>query len=174
MLALVAVLVGWSFGARAETTATFQVSAAVVPGCVVMGGATNVTEGDAGLLGTLDFGTASVLSQTSLTADTVMASGVVLRCTAGTSVSMSIGGGLYASGGLRHVATAGGAQLAYRLRQSSGAGSFIDINQVIPIVIGSGGPSYEDLVLPVHGVLELTGNLPPGAYTDTLQVTLSW
>ena len=166
-------LSGQCLAVHAETTATFQVSATIASGCVVMG-ATNVTSGDVGSFGTLDFDTAPALSQDTVMANIALTSGITIRCTPGTSLRMTIDGGLHASNGLRHVATADGAQVAYRVRLSPYTAAFVGLNESNAIALNFGALSYVDFKLPIHGVLDLPGNVHGGDYTDTLQVTLAW
>lgn len=68
----------------AATTATFQVSATVTSGCLVVGGGSNY--------GALNFGTFAALATGTVTAQ-LSANPVTLQCTPGITLSMQVGGG---------------------------------------------------------------------------------
>lgn len=157
--------------AAAETTASFQVSATVVSGCAVDGLGMS---GDAGTFGQLDFGEAMALATTVHSAHLTVSQTFVLRCTPGTALTMTIGGGQHFSGGSRHlqfgVNDAG--RLQYRLYRDAGFTQEIGVDQVQSISISSG--NMNDVQLPVHGRLTLPGERVPGTYADTLLVTLDW
>src|SRR5690606_3442609 len=91
---------GISPAVRAETSAAFDVSASIVPGCLVDGlGET----GSAGNLGTLDFGTDSTFSTATRAASTSTSQTFRLRCTPSVTVQVAVDGGDHASGGARHL-----------------------------------------------------------------------
>src|SRR5690606_32598627 len=82
--------IGLSVPAEANTGATFEVSATIVAGCAVDGVGTS---GDAGLIGTLDFGRDTTLSTATHNAALGANQTIVLRCTPGVSLSLKLGGG---------------------------------------------------------------------------------
>jgi len=171
LLAVVASGGGLSSPAYAETNAEFGVTAEVTPGCLVDGlGAS----GDAGTIGTLDFGTDSTFSTATHNASTTASQPIRLRCTPGVALMMTIDGGAHAASGSRHLQLGGDAasRIAYSLCRDAGCTQ--------PIAIGSGtavtvtGANSDDVRLPIFASLTLSGALPPGFYTDTLMVTLAW
>ena len=68
---------------------SFQVSATITPGCLIVGGGANY--------GTLAYGSYSALATSTVTA--ALTGGVTLQCTPGVALSMSVDGGLYSSTG---------------------------------------------------------------------------
>ncbi|KLJ01769.1 hypothetical protein WQ56_04770 [Luteimonas sp. FCS-9] len=157
-------------GLQADTQATFPVSATVIPGCAIDGLG---SEGAAGLLATLDFGSDSALSTAVRTADAAAAQTVTLRCTAGVVMRMRIDGGAHAAGGTRQLRHASAdRRLPYRLYRDAAFTQEIGIDQAQAITIpGTGTPG---IVLPIHGRLALPGDALPGVYADTVTVTLDW
>lgn len=157
---------------QAETVSSFQVQAEIAPGCAVLAAA-GASAADVGLLGTLDFGSASAFSKQALETDLV--SLIRLRCTANTQVLLRIGGGLNESNGQRHLAAASGEKIAYALQFDASNGTSIGIDETYALTILPGGAEDgKDLMLPLHGRVDLPGGLSAGLYVDTLQVTLSW
>lgn len=169
--AVLAVLLATLSGpATGETSTTFQVSATLVAGCAVDGVGMS---GDAGNFGVLDFGEGMALATTQHSASLAASHTLVLRCTPGTSLSMSIGAGLHAQGGLRHLEHSGSAgRLPYRLYRDAAFTQEIGIDAPQGISIDAG--NMNNVQLPVHGRLTLPGGRTPGTYTDTLVVTLQW
>ncbi|MEE4450991.1 spore coat U domain-containing protein [Novosphingobium resinovorum] len=157
--------------ARADTTAQFDVTATVTPGCLVDGlGAS----GNAGRIGVLDFGVDSTFSVATRTATTTTGQAIRLRCTPGVGLTMSIDGGGHAAAGGRNLqrgATAT-ARIPYRLCRDAACTLPIAIGTAVPVTVTSA--TSEDVRLPVYGSLTLPGTLPPGTYTDTLTITLTW
>jgi len=157
--------------ARAETTAQFDVSATITAGCLVdgLGGS-----GNAGRIGILDFGIDSTFSTATHTATTTGAQAIRLRCTPGANLTMSIDGGGHAAAGARNLqlGTNVGARMAYRLCRDAGCTQPIAIGT--PYAIPVSAVNSEDVRLPIYGSLTLPGTRPPGTYTDTLTVTLTW
>ncbi len=171
LLVLVASGGGLSFPARAETTADFDVTARIEPGCLVdgLGGS-----GNAGTIGTLDFGNDSSLSTASHTATTTSSQAILLRCTPGVSLMMSIDGGVHLASGSRHLQRGGdtGSRVAYILCRDAGCTQTIPIGGTSGITVTAGNAN--DVRLPIHAALTLPGSRVPGVYTDQLTVTLSW
>ncbi|UNK41422.1 spore coat U domain-containing protein [Luteimonas sp. S4-F44] len=159
-----------SYGLQAETQTTFPVSATVVRGCAIDGLGSS---GAAGVMATLDFGTDSALSSAVRTADAGAAQVVTLRCTPGVVMRMRIDGGAHAAGGVRQLRHASvDRRLPYRLYRDPAFAQEIAIDQAQAITVP--GTGALGIVLPVHARLALPGNALPGAYTDTVTVTLDW
>ncbi|WP_411339758.1 spore coat U domain-containing protein [Sphingopyxis sp. J-6] len=172
-LAAFAGLVAYAAGssAQAETTAQFDVSATITAGCLVdgLGGS-----GNAGRVGTLDFGLDSTFSTATHTATTTGTQAIRLRCTPGANLTMSIDGGSHAAAGARNLQLGAnsGARLVYTLCRDAGCTQPIAIGT--PYAVPVSGANSEDVRLPIYGLLTLPGTRPPGTYTDTLTVTLTW
>ena len=146
----------------AALTSTFQVSATVVAGCLVEGGASNY--------GSLDFGSYSALSTSSVTT-ALGGTTVTLQCTPGVNLSMSVDAGQNSASGTRNLKRSSGSSLvAYQLFRDAGFSQSLGINQCVPV-------SYSNpaiIKLPVYARAQLTGNLPAGNYTDVVQVVLTF
>ena len=157
--------------AHAETTAEFTVSAAIAAGCLIDGFG---SIGNAGLLGSLDFGQDSALSTATRNASFLAAQTLRLRCTPGVNLTMAIDGGSHAASGSRNLQL--GANNALRLAYSLCA----DAACSQPLAISSGriipvsGTNSNDVKLPIYGRLTLPGQANAGTYTDMLTVTLTW
>jgi spore coat protein U-like protein len=171
LFALVAGGGGLPSPALAETSAEFQVAARIVSGCLVDGLGDS---GHAGSIGTLDFGSDSTFS--TATHNTSMDGGqaIRLRCTPGVALTMSVDGGSHAALGTRHLQLGAdrAARIAYALCRDAGCSQPIAIGGTASVAVT--GTNSEDVRLPLHASLTLPGALPPGAYADTLTVTLSW
>lgn len=151
--------------ALALPTQTFQVSAAIVAGCVVSG--TNT-----GVFGALNFGTRSGVETNTISASYVQSSNINIACTPGTSLSMSINGGSYYTT-TRNLKLANfNNTVAYRLytNASYSAASEIPVNQNVALSYSNAN----NITLPIYGRLQLSGVQRAGSYSDTLTVTLSW
>ncbi|WP_369801871.1 spore coat U domain-containing protein [Pantoea sp. SM3] len=158
----VALLIG-SVSAWGLPTATFQVSASVVAGCVVSG--TNT-----GVFGTLNFGTQSGVSSSSVSASYVQSTTIILACTPGTAVSMSINGGSNYST-TRNLKVSGNTNtVPYTLYTNAAHTSAIPVNSAVALSYSNAN----NITLPIYGLLTLPGPTRAGTYTDTLTVTLSW
>lgn len=173
VLAAIAILIGYGGGApaRAETSATFEVAAQIVPGCLVEGLG---TDGDAGHIGTLDFGSDSSLSTATHTASTLSTQAIRLRCTPGVSLIMAVDGGAHPAAGVRHLQRGGdtAARIAYSLCSDAACTQPIAIGGNAGIAVTT--TNSEDIPLPLYASLTLPGALPAGTFGDTLTVTLSW
>ncbi|WDY56312.1 Csu type fimbrial protein [Pseudomonas sp. PSKL.D1] len=147
---------------HAATSSTFQVSAQIVAGCLVVGGVTSY--------GTLDYGTQSALATGALSTS-LGGSTVTFQCTPGVAVSMSLDGGQNSASGTRYLKRSGGTQLlAYQLYRDAAYTQALVIGQSVAV-------SYSDptaIKLPVYGRATLTGLVPAGTYTDVVQVTVAW
>ncbi|AIR84959.1 MULTISPECIES: spore coat U domain-containing protein [Erwiniaceae] len=157
-----ALLIG-SVSAWGLPTATFQVSASVVAGCVVSG--TNT-----GVFGTLNFGTQSGVSSSSVSASYVQSTTIILACTPGTAVSMSINGGANYST-TRNLKVSGNTNtVPYSLYTNAAHTTAIPVNSAVALSYSNAN----NITLPIYGLLTLPGPTRAGTYTDTLTVTLSW
>ncbi|WP_424490784.1 Csu type fimbrial protein [Pseudomonas sp.] len=157
-----AVCVGWGMPVSllAVTSQSFQVSATITPGCLVVGGGTNY--------GNVAFGTFSALATS--TASVALTSGVTLQCTPGVALSMSVDGGLHNNSGRRMQLTSGSAQVAYSLFRDAAFSQALGISQSVSVTYSNAN----SITLPIYGRVQLPGNQPGGTYSDTLQVQLSW
>lgn len=155
--------------AHADTVAQFDVTASIVPGCQVDGHGSN---GNAGTVGSLDFGVDSTLSTDRVRA--AVSQTVRLRCTPGVTLIMTIDGGQNAAAGARNLqlGTDPAARLPYALCRDAACVQPIPVGggAIVPITIADN----QDVQLPVFGALVLPGTLPPGLYSDRLTVTLTW
>lgn len=144
----------------AAQTATLQVGASIVAGCVV--------SSSGGLYGNLNFGTYQALSTAAVSV--ALTGGVTLQCTPGVTVSMTVDGGLHNVSG-RNVKMAGGSgQITYQLFQDAAHSQSLGIAQSVNV-------PYTDanaITLPIFGYVLLPGNQPAGTYSDTLQVQLAY
>jgi spore coat protein U-like protein len=163
-------LVNVDGAACAATSATFQVSAAVQAGCSVDGVG---IQGNAGTVGTLDFGQDTSVSTATHVAN-LTNQGIVLRCTPGVSLSMTLDGGQHASAGVRNLQLGAGTsdQLAYRLFHDAAMNQEIGINQPQSIPVTSA--NMNNIQLPIFGSLSLPGHRRAGTYTDQILLTLTW
>jgi len=170
-LAVVASEGGFSSPAFAETSAEFGVTAEIVTGCLVDGLGDS---GDAGPIGTLDFGTDSSFSTATHSASTTASQAIRLRCTPGVALSMAVDGGAHAAGGVRHLQLGAdtAARIAYILCSDAACNQPIAIGGSAAVTVD--GANSDDVRLPLHASLTLPGALLPGTYTDTLTVTLTW
>lgn len=170
-LAVVASEGGLSSPAFAETSAEFGVAAEIVAGCLVDGLGDS---GDAGPIGTLDFGSDSTFSTATHSASTTASQAIRLRCTPGVALSMAVDGGAHAASGMRHLQLGAdsAARIAYALCSDAACNQPIAIGGSAAVTVD--GANSEDVLLPLYASLTLPGALPPGTYTDTLTVTLTW
>ncbi|MCP2052330.1 UNVERIFIED_ORG: spore coat protein U-like protein [Pseudomonas fluorescens] len=160
--AALAVCIGWGMplSLLAVTSQSFQVSATITPGCLVVGGGSNY--------GSLAFGTYSALATS--TASVALAGGVTLQCTPGVALSMSVDGGLHNNSGRRMQLNSGNAQVAYQLFRDAAFSQSLGISQSVSVAYSNAN----NITLPIYGRVQLPGNQPGGTYSDTLQVQLSW
>lgn len=160
--AALAVCIGWGMPVSllAVTSQSFQVSATITPGCLVASGGTNY--------GSLAFGSYSALATS--TASVALTSSVVLQCTPGVTLSMTVDGGLYNSGGRRMQLNSGTAKVAYQLFSDAALSQSIVVGQSVSVVYSNAN----NITLPIYGRVQLPGNTPGGTYSDTLQVQLTW
>lgn len=171
-------MVGWMLSALfcaapafAETEDSFQVSATISSGCSVDGVGTS---GSAGDMGTLDFGQDSVFSTATHSTSLVGNQNIRLRCTVGANLRMTIGGGQNSASGVRNLQRTGHPEqrIQYRLYSNAGMTNEIAIGVEQPIAVTSG--NAQDIPLPIYARLTLPGTYAAGAYSDIIQVTLTW
>ncbi|KAB0496437.1 Csu type fimbrial protein [Pseudomonas vancouverensis] len=144
----------------AATSQSFQVSATVTPGCLVVGGVSNY--------GNLNFGSNSALATG--TVKVALTGGVQLQCTPGVTLNMSVDGGQYNSSG-RHMQLGSTAnRVAYQLFRDAAYSQALGIGQSVAVAYSDAN----NISLPIYGQVQLPGNLPGGTYSDVLQVQLSW
>ncbi|MGC5702030.1 spore coat protein U domain-containing protein [Pseudomonas sp. NFXW11] len=158
-LALVCASV-WPGGGFAATSQSFQVSASIVAGCLVVGGVSNY--------GSLAFGTQSALATG--TVNVALSGGVQLQCTPGVTLNMTVDGGQYNSGGRHMQLNSGSAQVAYQLFRDAGYSQSLGIGQSVAVAYSDAN----NISLPIYGQAQLPGTQPGGTYSDVLQVQLSW
>lgn len=170
-LAVVANEGGFFSPARAETSAEFDVTAEIVAGCLVDGLGDS---GDAGPIGTLDFGSDSTFSTATHSTSTTASQAIRLRCTPGVALAMAVDGGAHASNGTRHLQLGAdsAARIAYVVCSDAACSQPIAIGGSAAVTVD--GANSEDVLLPLYASLTLPGALSPGTYTDTLTVTLTW
>lgn len=150
----------WSVGLTAATSQSFQVSATVTAGCLVVGGVSDY--------GSLAFGSHSALSTSTVSA--VLTGGVQLQCTPGVTLNMTVDGGQYNSSGRHMQLNSGSERVAYQLYSDAAYSQSLGISQSVAV-------AYSDanhISLPIYGRVQLSGSQPGGTYSDVLQVQLSW
>ncbi|AGE26394.1 MULTISPECIES: Csu type fimbrial protein [Pseudomonas] len=144
----------------AVTNQSFQVSATITPGCLIVGGGVNY--------GSLNYGSYSALATSTVTA--ALTGGITLQCTPGVALSVSVDGGLHSTSGRNLKHSSGSAQVGYQLFRDAAFSQSLGVSQSVSV-------SYSDasnIRLPIYGRVVLPGNQPNGTYSDTLQVQLSW
>ncbi|CAE6929434.1 spore coat U domain-containing protein [Ectopseudomonas khazarica] len=151
---------------------SFQLRAEIVAGCLLGSGASDATS-----FGNLSFGQVSSLPGNLDIASTPGNGSIVLQCSPGTSVSVSLNAGLNASSvGLGRYLALGSERLRYQLYQDaarsiiwgddSNGGTRMSIN----FPSGGGSQTY-----PVYARLFSVSPMPSaGLYTDTVTVTVSY
>jgi len=160
--ATLAVIVGCGapLSSLAITSQSFQVSATIAAGCLVVGGVSNY--------GSLVFGSYSSLSTN--TVSVALSGGVTLQCTPGVTLNMSVDGGLHNSSGRHMQLNSGSAQVAYQLFRDAALSQSLGISQSVSVAYSNAN----NITLPIYGQVQLPGNQPGGTYSDVLQVQLSW
>ena len=144
----------------AATSQSFQVSATVTAGCLVVGGVSNY--------GGLNFGSRSALATG--TVQVALTGGVQLQCTPGVTLNMSVDGGQYNSSGRHMQVNSGSARVAYALFRDAAYSQSLGIGQSVAVAYSDAN----NISLPVYGQVQLPGNQPGGTYSDVLQLQLSW
>lgn len=144
----------------AVTSQSFQVSATVAAGCLVVGGVSNY--------GSLNYGSQSALSTATVRAS--LTGGVQLQCTPGVTLNMSVDGGQYNSSGRHMQVSSGSARVAYQLFSDAAYSQSLGIGQSVAVAYSDAN----NISLPIYGQVQLPGNQPGGTYSDVLLVQLSW
>ncbi|SDS98373.1 Spore coat protein U (SCPU) domain-containing protein [Pseudomonas asplenii] len=139
---------------------TFQVTASILSGCLVVGGGS--------LYGNLNYGSHAASTIAPVSAS--LASGVQLQCTPGVTLTMSVDGGQNNSGGRNLKLGGGSAQLAYQLYSDIGLSQALGIGQSVNVAYSDAN----NIRLPIYGRVVLPGIQPAGIYSDVLQVQLTW
>ena len=158
--ALLACVLAVPLPLSAVTSQSFQVSATITPGCLVVGGGANY--------GALTYGSYSALATSTVTA--ALTAGVTLQCTPGVTLSMSVDGGLYGGSGRNLQLNSGSARVAYQLFRDAAFSQSLGISQSVNVAYSDAN----NISLPIYGQVQLPGNQPGGTYSDTLQVQLTW
>lgn len=144
----------------AVTSQSFQVSATITAGCLVVGGVSNY--------GSLNFGSQSALATG--TVQVALTGGVQLQCTPGVTMNMTVDGGQYNSSGRHLQLTTGSNRVAYQLFRDAAYSQSLGIGQSVAVAY----TDANNIRLPIYGQVQLPGNQPGGTYSDVLQVQLSW
>lgn len=152
--------------AHSETQRSFQVSAAIVKGCVV-------AANGASQLGRIDFGTVAGTARGTLDAAMVSGgtSGIAIECTPDTDVTVTADMGENASGGVRRMKVGGGGTgfVAYQLFADGSSTAWT--TQALAYRFATGATKR---TLPIVGRAQLTGAMAAGSYADTVRVTIAW
>jgi len=170
---LAAVTLTLATGAQAAGTLPGQVGVqlTISTGCTVGNG---TATGGTNQWGTLNFGNyadlTSVINGTVLGANGTSA--VTVTCSTGLSPTLSLNGGLAATGGVRTM-TSSGNSIPYRLYSDAARTTEIAINT--PVTLGTGTTAQN---IPIYGRVlpsDQTSTTPAaGTYNDTVVATLSW
>jgi spore coat protein U-like protein len=144
----------------AVTSQSFQVSATVTAGCLVVGGVSNY--------GSLNYGSQSALATSMV--QVALTGGVQLQCTPGVTLNMTVDGGQYNSSGRHMQLTTGSNRVAYSLYRDAAFSQSLGVGQSVPVAYSDAN----NINLPIYGQVQLPGNQPGGTYSDVLQVQLSW
>ena len=147
---------------------TFDVTATILSGCV-MGSGTSTT----GHFGTIDFGEMTDLSSKVDVTSSLGTGSIILTCTPGATVSIALNNGMHSTGNQRYIQHQGGTRkLAYGLYQRA------DYNTAwgsasAAMTIASFPATTQ--IYTVYARLFATDiKPPPGTYTDTVTVTLTY
>ncbi|QSL92677.1 spore coat protein U domain-containing protein [Ectopseudomonas toyotomiensis] len=151
---------------------SFQLRAEIVPGCLLGAGGSDATS-----FGSISFGQISTLPSNLDAASTPDNGSIVLQCSPGTAVTLSLNAGLNTGsvGGGRYLAR-GADRLRYQLYQDAarsiiwGDGSNGGTRMSINFPVGGATQTYT-----VYARLFSVSPLPSaGIYTDTITVTVSY
>lgn len=148
----------------AETAKPFEVSARILPGCLV---ATDA----GGRWGTIDMGQVSGVPGSIADATLVSSAGAGLsiECTPGLSVNVTADTGDHPAAGERRLLRGGGTDtIAYRLFADGSATPWT--GGPLPLSFATGGTR----LVPVRARATLTTSARAGTYTDTVRITLTW
>jgi len=167
-----AALLSASFGAQAVGLLVGQVGVqlTISTGCTIGNG--SVT-GGINQWGTLNFGNyADVTSIINGTVAGSNGSAVTITCSTGLTPSMSLNGGLAATGAVRAM-TSSGNKISYRLFSDAAHTTEIGINTPVTLTTGTTAQN-----IPIYGRVlpgDQTSTTPAaGTYNDTVVATISW
>lgn len=116
---------------------SFQVSATITPGCLIVGGGSNY--------GALAYGSYSALATNTVTA--ALTGGVTLQCTPGVTLNMSVDGGLHNSAGRNLQLNTGSARVAYQLFRDAAFSQSLGISQSVSVAYSDAN----NISLPIYG-----------------------
>ena len=172
---ITAALLTLPLGAQAAGTLTGQVGVQLIisTGCTVGNGSTT---GGTNQWGTLNFGNyADLTSIINGTVTGTNGSAVTITCSTGLTPTLSLNGGLAATGAVRAM-TFDANKISYRLYSDAARTTEIGINTPIALTTGTTAQN-----IPIYGrVLPgdqtgAGGTAPPaGTYNDTVVATISW
>jgi len=155
---------GWA----STTTDTFKVSAVITSGCALGSSSTSGTTD----LGTLSFGTMTLLSNNVDATSSTGAGSIVVTCTPGTAVTISLDYGVNGGSASKRYLSNGSQLLAYQLYQDA-AHSTVWGNGSLAYSISSFPQTTQ--TYPLYGRLFSSSTVPnAGTYTDTVTVTLAY
>lgn len=138
----------------AEETTNLNVNAIVADSCTVVAGTA------------LSFATIDTTSDANQTVPGV----ITVVCTSSrTGMSVSLGGGGQASGGLRYMSDGGTNTIPYKLHSDISHNTEVAIDG--DVFNGNASPAIP-VIIPVYGQIP-AGNYAAGAYSDTVLVTLT-
>ncbi|WP_392566076.1 spore coat U domain-containing protein [Utexia brackfieldae] len=143
---------------------SFLVQATIFNGCLI------TSQSSSSLLGTLAFGTYKALSDRTVSTSLSSNSQIVLNCTPNTTISMNINGGLQYDTN-RNMIHSSGSKIVYTLYSDSAYSQPISVNQLVSLRFTQQSGA---ITLPIFAQARITKANPPGNYSDTLTVTLSW
>lgn len=154
-----------------SSNGTIGVAINVSSACAVNGG--SQTSGSLGQIGSIAFadqpGTFGNVDAT-MVASGGAGSAISVLCSPGLTPSLTIGSGAHDTNNQRYMAS-GSNQVAYRLYTDASRSNEITIGQAISL----GTAASTALTQPIYARVNSGGQvLAAGAYTDTVQVTLSW
>lgn len=156
--------------AAAQTTGTIAVTLNVTNACVVNGAA--ALQANAGSLGAIRFPDQPGIfgNVDGELVGTGQSGSLSVLCSPGASPVLTVGAGQNDAAG-RHRLAANGNMVSYRLFTDSARTAEVAIGQQIALPVATSVAT----VVPIYARVTSNGAvLPAGAYSDTVQVTLSW
>ncbi|SQI41888.1 Uncharacterized secreted protein [Leminorella richardii] len=147
-----------------EVSGTLGVQMTITSGCAINGSGTSGAS-----LGTLDFGTAATLSQAVISEASSSTSGTIhIQCTNQLPYRILVGAGLHDDGTQRRMSN-GSEYILYNLYQNAGLSTaWENATEISRTADGT----QESLA--VYGRVPAQDTPSAAAYTDTVQVTVSW
>lgn len=168
--ALAAALTIFAVPAAAQTTGTIGVTLNVTSACVINGA--NALQASAGTVGTIRFPDQPGIFG-NIDADLVgtgQSGAMSVLCSPGASPVLTIGSGQNDAAG-RHRLASNGNTLPYRLFSDAARTTELTINHQIALPVATSTAT----LVPIYARVTSNGAvIPAGAYSDTVQVTLSW